>query len=136
MDSKKILESLVKIANSQQKIIHKLAQQTLPPDSLPSSHVGVEGGHSAPPVSPTPPASLKPNLITKTPAATIIGALGDFFHQNVRVLEVPLNSSEVRVAFKPGKDSQENFNHIVSTVNKLQQSNALPGKSYAVKSVG
>jgi hypothetical protein len=39
MDSKKILEKLLKIASNQQKIITKLAQQQLPPQHLAPRHV-------------------------------------------------------------------------------------------------
>lgn len=134
-DSKKIIETLVKIANSQQKIIRKLAQG-LPPDSLPNSQFGMGEGHVPSANHPALPTVNKPNVPVKRPAEVIINALGDFFHQNVRQLEVPLGTSEVKVAFKPGRDSDANFNHIVSVVNQLAASGTLPGKTYQVKSVG
>lgn len=63
MDTKKVIEKLVKIAIKQQQIINKLAQATpgLPPDSLPTSKVDMgEGGQLRAPAAPTAPQSLRP----------------------------------------------------------------------------
>ena len=57
MDTKKVLEKLLKIAENQQKIIMKLAQtqQGLPPDSLPNSQVTfTDSGNKNKPASPPP----------------------------------------------------------------------------------
>ena len=59
MDSKKVIEKLLKIATQQQKIIQKLAQaqQGLPPDSLPNSQFTIgdpKPQQTNPPPPPTP----------------------------------------------------------------------------------
>jgi hypothetical protein len=129
MDTKKVIKQLLKIAENQQKIIEKLAQQ------LPGGGDVVLGPeHSgAPQTAPPPPTDLKPAPITKNTAAIIIEALGDFYKQNVEFLEV--RGSDVLVRFLSGKSTQPNYNHILNVVKKLQSSNQLQGFAYNVKVV-
>lgn len=133
MDSKKIIETLVKIANNQQKIIHKLAQQALPPDALPSGKVEVtEGKHQAPATDPktgTPGAQL----VHKDPATALTQALGQFYNKALNGLSVDVNKHEVNVSFKPGAATQANYDHVLATVQKLQNNNSIVGGPYKVK---
>jgi len=135
MDSKKIIETLVKIASNQQKIIHKLAQQQLPPDSLPTSQVGVSGGHPQAPAAPPPATSLAPN---KPPAGA--KSEGDMIRDALpadakgSVAAIHVTQGNVAVSFKPGHASQSNYDAVLATVKKLQNTNPpqLPGKNYKV----
>lgn len=61
MDTKKVLEKLLKIAENQQKIIMKLAQQGqqgLPPDSLPNSQFTIGDPKPQHVNAPPPPTSM------------------------------------------------------------------------------
>jgi len=115
MDSKKIIESLVKIANNQQKIIHKLAQQVNP--------------------EPIPTAGLSNTVAPITrPADIILHALPATVKPAVANLEV--SDHEVKVLFHPGKATQGNYDQVLATVRNLQSANKLPGNTYNVKVVG
>jgi hypothetical protein len=129
MDSKKIIEKLVRIAHSQQKIIHKLAQQALPPDSLPTSGTTFPPGQSVPPVVPPAPVPLKPAEPTKTEAKAIIDNLPAPIREHLVQLEV--HNGQVKVRWK-SPVSQNVFNVVTKTVQDLQNKNVLPGKSYQV----
>jgi hypothetical protein len=140
-DSKKIIEALAKIVNNQQKIIRKLAQaQGLPPDSLPTSQVGVSGGHSQAPAAAPPAGHFAPN---KSPAGgqtegqMIHAALPASIQKAVSSVDVPSGGGVVNVAFAPGGATQANYDAVVATIKKLQNTNPpkLPGKSYQVKVV-
>jgi hypothetical protein len=72
MNSKKIIQQLIKIAEKQQRIIEKLAQ--LPPDSLPTSQVSMTDSKTKPPADPAP-QHLRPNIVNKNLAAAIIAKL-------------------------------------------------------------
>jgi hypothetical protein len=124
MDSKKILESLVKIAHNQQKIIHKLAQQ----QSATSFTPGKEQALTAPPntVIPTQP------IVHKDAATAIIQALGHFYTDALTGLSVDPSKNQVNVSFKPGKATQANYDHVMKTVQNLQNSNVLMGGPYKV----
>lgn len=127
MDSKKILETLVKIANNQQKIIHKLAQQA------PNEVVTFTPGKEQAPVTPPNTAITKdPNKVVHDPAATITQALGHFYTDALSGLSVNHNKRAVEVSFKPGKATQPNYDHVLKTVQNLQNSNALMGGPYKV----
>ena len=107
MDHKKVIESLVKIAENQQKIIHKLAQ------SMPLTQ------------------SIEPKQnITTHEAGTIMNSLPPAVKAAVENLEV--HGSEVSVKFHPGKGSDQVFNAIVAIVNNLQNTNVLPARGYKV----
>lgn len=133
MDSKKVIEKLIKIAEKQQKIIEKLAQQAgLPPDSLPTSSVDMSGGHPAPVSAPPPPADLKPH----TPKQ--FGGEGQVIMQalppNVQAVvnSIQVSSGAVNVSFKAGGATQANYNVVLNAVKQLQASGKLMGSSYKV----
>lgn len=118
MDSKKIIEKLVKIAHNQQKIIHKLAQQagvSTPTDTV------LPTGHSNP-------------IAHKDSAAAIIEALGPFYGRVVS--DVNVTGNTVNVTFKPGQATQANYDHVLKVVQALQNSNVLVGGPYSVRVAG
>jgi hypothetical protein len=136
MDSKKIIEKLVSIAQQQQKIIHKLAQQ-LPPDSVPSSGTTFTPGKTGTPPAPPPPDPNKPATQTHTDQThteakaikAIIEALPPAIKNHLVTLEV--HDGTVKVRFKsPVSDAV--FNAVTNTVQKLQEQNVLPPKNYKV----
>jgi hypothetical protein len=128
MDSKKIIEKLVKIAHNQQKIIHKLAQ-ALPPDSLPTSGTTYTPG-SVPGPAPAPaPTSAKPAAPTHTEAKAIINSLPADVKNQMVTLEV--HNGQVMVKWK-APVSDATFNTVTKTVQNLQQQNVLPGTNYKV----
>lgn len=114
MDSKKIIETLVKIAHNQQKIIHKLAEF-----------------QAAEPI----PTNLKPGTtpVHQDPATAITQALGPFYNKALTGLSVDQTRHEVNVSFKPNAATQANFDHVLAVVQKLQNSNAIVGGPYKVK---
>jgi len=129
MDSKKIIESLVKIANNQQKIIHKLAQQTqLAPNEVATFTPGKEHVPAAPPSTATPAGQI----VHKDPATAITQALGHFYTDALSGLSVNPTKNAVEVSFKPGKATQSNYDHIMKTVQSLQNSKVLMGGPYRV----
>jgi hypothetical protein len=128
MESKKIIETLVRIANNQQKIIHKLAQ-ALPPDALPTSGTTYTPDAGAPPAAAPPPTSIKPVDTTKNDARVIINSLPPAIKNHLVDLQV--HDGQVKVKWKsPVSDAV--FNTVTKTVQNLQQQNALPGKNYKV----
>lgn len=118
MSDKEVLKKLLKIAENQQKIITKLAQQVNGPAQE----------FSAP---------VHPNT---REAETILASLPPQVSPLVETLEVhPSNDGtfdgEVRVKFAPGKASDAAFKAIQKTVENLVNRNMLPGATYAVKQV-
>lgn len=111
MDSKKVLEKLLKIAENQQKVIQKLAQQQMG----------------------AMPQNIAPQEATKRDATAILAALPPAVKSAVANLEV--HGSDVMVRFQPGKGTDQVFNAILSTVQNLQNSNTLTSKNYQVKEV-
>jgi hypothetical protein len=108
MDSKKVIEKLVKIAENQQKIINKLAQSLStepPPQSLPE------------------PA--RPQF---KPADAVLNALAPGLRASLVTLEE--HGNEIWVKFKPGQATQARLDAITATVQKV-----LTQKAYTVKSV-
>jgi hypothetical protein len=122
MDSKKIIEKLIKIAEKQQKIIEKLAQQA-------ELTVGDPKASAA----PTAPAatSLTPNpTAPKREADTILASLPVNLKPAVALLEV--HGGTVSVKFKPGQATQQNYDAVKNLVQQLQTANKLPGQTYNV----
>jgi hypothetical protein len=128
MDSKKVLQKLLKIAENQQKIIMKLAQaqQGLPPDSLPNSQVSVTDNSKPKPPTDTPPAQSKPNAPTRTPSKALFDAVeatqglrGVLRHVN------PPSGNELKLIFSPGKLNQANFDAITKIYQGLLNSNTI-----------
>lgn len=102
MDSKKVIEKLLKIAANQQKIIMKLAQNQAQPA----------------------PASMSPHDTTKQTARTIINALPPAVQQ--AIVNIEEKGNEMHVGFKPGQASQANYNAILQTMQRLTDTNVLP----------
>lgn len=112
MDSKKVIEQLVKIAEKQQKIINKLAQDMNQPPAQ---------SYSTPQVS------------QKRPAEAILNALPANVKAGVAILEV--HGEEVRLRVKPGVNEQAVYDGVFKAVTQLQNSNVLQGGSYTIKMV-
>lgn len=114
MDTKEklIIQKLFKIAQNQQKIISKLAQQQAQPlaQSLPQATAPTT--HEAQAIQQALPANVKPV-----------------------VAHLEVKGGDVLVRFKPGQDSDMAFNAIQQTVTSLQQQNILQQPSYNVKQV-
>jgi len=126
MDSKKVLQKLLKIAENQQKIIMKLAQNQagLPPDSLPNSQVSVtDNSQTKPPVEP-PPAESKPSQPTRTPSKALYDALTPALKQAVRHVNPP-SGNEMKVIFFPGKLNQANWDGVRNTYQALLNNNTI-----------
>lgn len=115
MDQKKVIEKLLKIAENQQKIIIKLAQQALPPDSLPTGGATFSGGtdpHSAGNALPdhlhhnNPSKSdLQSKILAKNPQlANVISSI------------VYGEAGTVNVSFKPGQGTQANYDAVLKAV--------------------
>lgn len=134
MDSKKVIEKLIRIAENQQKIIMKLAQaQGLPPDSLPTSGTTFGGGKEAPPTSEPPPQSLEPARTQKTPAKVFIEAMTP--QQKATLAVFPeAHGNEMRVKFKPGQATQANYDSLLKLLQNLTNQNKIQ-QAYQLKSV-
>lgn len=127
MDSKKVIEKLLKIAANQQKIIMKLAQQQgLPPDSLPNSQVSMTPGQAAPPAAQPPPTSLEPAKTQKTPAKALLEALAPAVRQTLVNAEV--HGGDMVVRFQPGKATQPNYDAVFKTLQDLTNKNVIQQK--------
>lgn len=125
MDSKKVLEKLLKIAENQQKIILKLAQaQGLPPDALPTSSVNVGGGHAAPESSQPPPTKLEPAKIEHEPAKVFMAAMSPA-QKGLLAGDAVAHGNEMRVQFKPGRATQANYDGLLALLSNLVRSNKL-----------
>lgn len=114
MDSKKVIEKLIKIAEQQQKIIQKLAQ--------------------AVPMAAPPPTAINPVAPPKREADTILQSLPPNLKGIVANIEVHGNT--VSVTFQPGKSSQQSYDAVKRLIQQLQQTNQLSGQSYTVHVVG
>lgn len=114
MDSKDklIIEKLFKIAQNQQKIITKLAQQqvAVPPQSLP--HGATPTTHESQAILQALPANVK-----------------------AVIANIEVHGGDVLVRFKPGQDSDAAFNAVQQAVTSLQQQNVLQFPHYNVKQV-
>lgn len=110
MDSKKVIEKLVAIAEKQQKIINKLAQ----------AQTGDLTQH------------LDPNKTPKTPARALLDALP----ANVRslVVNIEAHGQDMMVMFKPGAKTQANYDVILKTLQDLTNKSLIQN-SYNLKAV-
>lgn len=120
-NDRSVLEKLLKIAENQQKIIMKLAQN-----------------YQAPANNLEPNQAVHRSL--NDDAIVILHALPPAAKVAVKDLTVhsstePGFDGEVRVIFQPNRGSDEAFKAVQNTVQKLQTSNLLQGKSYIVKEV-
>ncbi len=126
---KLIISKLVSLANKQQKLIHKLAQQALPPDSIPTSGTTFTEGKSPTLPSHLSPTALKPAAPTKDESAAILQHLPTAIKGNLADLTV--HDGQVSIKWKtPVPDAA--FNAVTKTVQNLQQQNVLSGKNYKV----
>jgi hypothetical protein len=133
MDSKKIIAKLIKIAQNQQKIIEKLAQQN-------TDIVGLEGGKSPgapaqPPAQSLPvggahvnPKYAVPALIQKDPHLSKV-VLIDAYGKPAIAIE----GDTVKVTMKPGQRTQANQNALEKVIFPLAAS--LPSGRLAVQMV-
>src|SRR5258708_10497518 len=121
MDSKKVIEKLVRIAESQQKIINKLAQ------TLPTG--GDSGGEHSSPDSATPPQHLDPNKTQKKPGDALMAALPRGIVQSISE-----SGSDLLVTFVAGKRTQQNYDTVKATAQKLTDQGVLQ-HAYNIKAV-
>jgi hypothetical protein len=125
MDTKKVLQMLVKIADSQQKIINKLAQaQALPPDALPTSQISMTEGHGMPPSTPPPPAKLEPTQTKKTPAKALWDALPPPL-QGTLAAGPEAHGNDMKIRFKPGQATQANYDAVMKHLKDLTNKNVI-----------
>ena len=129
MDSKKVIETLIKIAQTQQKAIHKLAQQ----------HPA--GGAPAPTPAPAPlpmpvPLPDQPRHApdpkkepAKNEARAIINALPAPVKS--QLVDLQVQNGIVTVKWKAPVDD-DTFNAVVKTVQTLKDNNTLFHPSYKV----
>ncbi len=127
MDTKKVLEKLLKIAENQQKIILKLAQtQGLPPDSLPSGQATIGGGKEHQLGTDPPPGQLQPDAPTKVPSKLLF----DTVEANPRLKGVlrhvnPPAGNEMQAIFNRGKLNQANWDAVRNTYQALLNQNKI-----------
>lgn len=130
MDSKKVIEKLIKIAENQQKIIMKLVNaQDLPPDALPNSQVSFEGGKAAPPTSQPPPTALDPNKAVKQPNVVFYNAMNDA-QKGLLAFAPTFDSRGINIKFKPGKATQANYDNLMALLQSLTGSGKPLQQSY------
>lgn len=103
MDSKKVIEKLVKIATQQQKIINKLAQIPVPPQSLPIAQD--IGG----------PTALVKGLVPPQTAKAIMSLVG--------------GGDSYTVEFAAGQNTQANYDAVLRAIAQLVKSAKLPPPS-------
>lgn len=125
MDTKKAIETLIKIAERQQKIILKLAQaQGLPPDALPNSQVSVTDNQQPKPSTDTPPAELKPASPSKVPSKLLFDTVNAKMPGVLRHVNPP-RGNEMQLVFAPGKLTQSNYDSILKVYQGLLNSNQI-----------
>ena len=123
MDSKKVLQKLLKIAENQQKIIMKLAQG-LPPDSLPNSQVSVTDNEQPKPPTDTPPAEYKPSSPSKVPSKLLFDTVSAKLPGVLRHVNPP-RGNEMQLVFAPNKMTQPNYNAVYEVYKGLLSSNQI-----------
>jgi hypothetical protein len=130
MDSKKVLEKLLKIAENQQKIIMKLAQ--LPPDALPTGGATIGGGKEHQLGTEPPPQDLKPNPTQHTPAKAFYDAMSP--QQKALLASAPeAQGNEMRIKFK-GQPTQAGYDSLLSLLQNLTRQNKIQ-QAYNLKVV-
>lgn len=108
MDTKKVLQQLLKIADNQQKAIAKLAQALSPQDLTPAPTT-----HS--------PAKVFYDAMTPEQKATL--SSGPEVH-----------GSEMRISFKPGQVTQANYDGLLKLLQALTSQNKIQD-AYTLKYV-
>jgi hypothetical protein len=119
MDTQKVLQTLLKIAQNQQTMIKEQQKQI---EQLKQAQL-------------LPPQKLDPNKPELHPEQLVLESL----HPSVRaVLQQPTpiaaRGTELQVSFQPGKASQSALDHITKTVQHLVSQNKLPFP-YTVRAV-
>lgn len=112
MDSKKVIEKLVKIAETQQKVIQKLAQQA-----------GLQ----------PPPTALRP----ATPTHNVLGKLQEVAPQLMALVEVAGSKqlgNELHLKFKPGA-TQATLQGLLAKLQELTTKNEVAGGPFTIKPV-
>jgi len=123
MDSKKVLEKLLKIAANQQKIILKLAQ-ALPPDALPSGNTTFGDGVETPTTSQLPPQQLEPDKTVKVPQKVFYDAMSP--QQKAMLVGGPeVHGNNMQIKFKPGQATQANYNSLLQLLQDLTNQNKI-----------
>ena len=115
MNTKDALQTLLKIAQKQQKMIEKLAQLTN---------------------QPLPPQHLAPQKPVLNAADVVKAALSPMVAATVQMITERQGSEgpTLEVKFLPGKASQAALDHIIKVVQHLVHTNKL-SFAYAVKAV-
>lgn len=116
MDTKKIIQKLVALAEKQQKIITKLAQ------AVPAAQTGPE----------LAPQHLDPNKPNLRPAEAVLNALSPNTRKTVVNLEE--HGSDMMVGFAPGQKTQQNYDAVLATLQKLTNQGVLQ-RAYNLKAV-
>lgn len=119
MDSKKIIQKLIKIANNQQKIIEKLAQG-VPNAQLSNQPPPEDYSHNMPRHMP-PDEAIKAKLPT------------GFYASNIASLEVNQGTLAVTVVFNPGKYNKNNFDVVQQATQAASNNTTLPGGPFTVR---
>lgn len=106
MDTKKVIAKLIKIAESQQKIINKLAEDL------------------APAGQPTGAEHFDPNKAQKQAARAVINALPPGFFQQ-KLVNIEEHGDDMKVIFKPGQKTQANYDVVFNTMKELTRTGVL-----------
>src|SRR5579885_1059565 len=104
MDTKKAIQTLIKIAENQQKVINKLAQQA--------------GGD----LHATPPTHIDPAKTVKDSASVFRAAIPQGMVTDVKADD---NAGSMIVTFAPGKMTQQNYDTLLGILQKLTNENKI-----------
>jgi hypothetical protein len=115
MNSKKVIEQLIKITESQQKIITKLAQQAgLTPD------IDLTEGQSPPTAATPPPANkLEPVKTPHIDLLALVLGVNPILKDTVASLTYGA-SGAINVSFKEGQATQTNYNAVRTAIQQLE----------------
>lgn len=119
MDTKKVIGQLVKIAEKQQRIINKLAQ------NMPVGDAAPMGGSHEP-----PPNELKPAPTQKESGKVLLESLDPVTRANVD--DIFDHRGILYVRFKEGKETQSNYNAVLKVLQGLTQSGKIQ-QAYELK---
>lgn len=116
MDTKKVLQQLIKIADNQQKIINKLAQR--------ETDVTINDKPGQPkPTANDLPQHLDPNKTQRDPAGALLGALPPAVKPMVAKLEA--RDNDMLLSFQQGKATQPNYDAVLKTMQTLTNQGVL-----------
>ena len=121
MDSKKVIETLIRIARNQQKIIEKLAQEQRPTEY----HIPGQRSHQlgTPPPTQHFPAANHPNF---DEGGDIFQYLTQHYPNYAALINrVIVVGSDVIVEFHPGKQNPAVLQLVDNVVKKLQHNKTL-----------